>query len=220
MNTTRTALPTLAIALSLACSGGDAGAQEDTHRGTQAAPPVPEGRAEAIFAGGCFWCMEGPFEAVEGVDSVVSGYTDGHVEHPAYRDVGSGRTGHTEAVRVVYDPRRVTYAELLTVFWHNIDPLQRDGQFCDRGTQYRTGIYVANAEERRLAEASREAAARELDRPVSAIATEIEDASTFWVAEAYHQDYYRTHPIRYRSYRAGCGRDRRLQELWGAAAEH
>jgi len=115
---------------------------------------------------------------------------------------------------VVYRPSVIGYEELLEVFWHNVDPTQADGQFCDHGTQYRTGIFVANAEERRLAEASKQEAAEELGRP---IVTEITDASTFWVAEDYHQDYYRTHPVRYRTYRTGCGRDRRLEQLWGAA---
>ena len=179
---------------------------------TVAAPPLAEGRAEAVFAGGCFWCMEGPFEALEGVDSVLSGYTGGRVSGPSYRAVSAGSTGHAEAVRVVYDPSRVSYAQLLEVFWHNIDPTQRDGQFCDHGTQYRTGIFVASDEERQQAEASRDRAAAALGR---AIVTEITPATTFWVAEDYHQDFHRTHPERYHSYREGCGRDRRLRELWG-----
>lgn len=179
---------------------------------TQAASPLAEGEAEAVFAGGCFWCMEGPFERLDGVVSVVSGYTGGRVDGPSYEAVSAGSTGHAEAVRIVYRPEQITYARLLEVFWHNVDPTQANGQFCDRGTQYRTGIFVANDEERELAEASKRTAAEELGQ---AIVTEITDASTFWVAEAYHQDYYQTHPVRYRTYRAGCGRDRRLEELWG-----
>ncbi len=193
---------------------------------TRADPPVgatvraaalAPGRAEAVFAGGCFWCMEAPFESVEGVESVTSGYTGGRVEAPSYRAVSAGGTGHAEAVRVVFDPSRVTYAELLEVFWHNVDPTQRDGQFCDHGSQYRTGIFVGDAEQRRLAEASRDRVAATLRRP---IVTEITDATVFWVAEDYHQDFYRTHPTRYRTYRSGCGRDRRLRALWGADASH
>ena len=167
--------------------------------------------AVAYFAGGCFWCMEGPFEALEGVSEVVSGYTDGDLPNPSYRQVSSGSTGHAEAIRVVYDPSRVTYEQLLEVFWHNIDPTDGGGQFCDRGSQYRTGIYVRNAEERLAAEASKRRVAEELGQ---AIATEIHDATTFYDAEAYHQDFHHTHPVRYTTYRRGCGRDARLNELW------
>ena len=148
---------------------------------------------------------------------MTSGYTGGRVEGPSYEAVSSGGTGHAESVRIVFDPSRVTYAQLLEVFWHNVDPTQRDGQFCDHGNQYRTGIFVLNAEQRRLAEASKRHAQEELGRPV---VTEITDAGAFWIAEDYHQDYYRTHPVRYRTYRTGCGRDARLQALWGAAASH
>ncbi len=181
---------------------------------TAAASPVAEGEAAAIFAGGCFWCMEHPFEELEGVLSVTSGYTGGEVAGPSYEEVSSGRTGHAEAVRIVYRPDVISYERLLEVFWRNVDPTQRDGQFCDHGTQYRTGVFVASDEERRLAEASKAAAAETLGR---AIVTEITDAGPFWIAEDYHQDYYRTHPVRYRTYRLGCGRDRRLEALWGPA---
>ena len=199
----------LSIATLVGCGGGDG------H--TDRAPAPPASEAEAVFAGGCFWCMEGPFEAIDGVISVTSGYTGGHVEGPSYEQVSSGSTGHAESVRVVYDPSRVTYEQLLEVYWHNVDPTQADGQFCDHGTQYRSAIFPRNAEERRLAEASRARAAETLGRPV---VTTIEDTQPFWVAEDYHQDFYRTHPARYQSYRAGCGRDRRLHELWGDAAAH
>ena len=195
-----------------ASSADDTHAAEPRAGGSPAAPPLEEGQAEAIFAGGCFWCMESPFEELDGVRSVTSGYTDGGTPSPTYDEVSSGRTGHTEAVRIVYDPSRITYARLLEVFWRNIDPTQSDGQFCDRGTQYRSGIYYRNDEERRLAEASKQRVAAELE---AEIVTEIDPASTFWVAEDYHQDFYRTNPVRYRSYRAGCGRDRRLEALWG-----
>ncbi|MBX3270558.1 MAG: peptide-methionine (S)-S-oxide reductase MsrA [Sandaracinaceae bacterium] len=185
--------------------------------GTQAAPPVPDAMAEAIFAGGCFWCMEGPFEALDGVRSVLSGYTGGHAQRPSYEDVGRGRTGHLEAVRVVYDPSRISYERLLEVFWHNVDPTDDGGQFCDRGATYRTAIFVLDAEQRRLAEASLARVRAELRQRV---VTRVLNASTFWVAEAYHQDFHRTNPARYQSYRLSCGRDRRLRELWGAAAAH
>ncbi|MGF1468005.1 MAG: peptide-methionine (S)-S-oxide reductase MsrA [Sandaracinaceae bacterium] len=214
----RDLLPSLAVVLlGAACSTASPSPSAAQAGGTERAPALPEGRAEAIFAGGCFWCMEGPFEALDGVDSVVYGYTGGTVERPTYHQVSSGRTGHAEAVRVVYDPAEVSYEELLEVFWHNVDPTQADGQFCDHGPQYRTGIFVGNAEERRLAEASKAAARAQLGRP---IVTEITDAGTFWVAEAYHQDYHRTHPSRYMRYRVGCGRDARLRQLWGEAAGH
>ncbi|MFK7987233.1 MAG: peptide-methionine (S)-S-oxide reductase MsrA [Sandaracinaceae bacterium] len=210
-------LPMLVAALALvACAPSSSQGQASAPSTERAAAP-PSGRAVAIFAGGCFWCMEGPFEALDGVDSVTSGYTGGRIEGPSYRQVSSGTTRHAEAVHIVYDPERVTYARLLEVFWHNVDPTQSDGQFCDHGPQYRTGIFVANAEERRLAEASKVQAARTLGRR---IVTEITDAGAFWVAEGYHQDFYRTNPARYRSYRAGCGRDRVLRSLWGDAAAH
>jgi peptide-methionine (S)-S-oxide reductase len=207
---TRTHLFSLAAFFLGACSSG-ASAQ------TQEAPPLARGQAEAIFAGGCFWCMEGPFEAIAGVVSVTSGYTGGPSRGPSYHQVGAGGTGHAEAVRIVFDPSRVTYQRLLEVYWHNVDPTQRDGQFCDHGDQYRTGIFVVNAEQRRLAEASRERVQQQLR---ATIVTQIANAGPFWVAEAYHQDFYRTNPVRYQSYRTGCGRDRRLRQLWGASAAH
>ena len=161
--------------------------------------------------------MERPFEELEGVSEVVSGYIDGELANPSYRQVSSGSTGHTEAIRVVYDPAQISYEALLEVFWHNVDPTDAGGQFCDRGTQYRTGIYVSSPEERAAAEASR---ARVQDQLGESIATEIDDATTFYDAEAYHQDFYRTNPDHYTRYRRGCGRDRRLGELWGDAAAH
>lgn len=196
-----------------ACSGDGASAQ------TQAAPAPPEGSAVAYFAGGCFWCMERPFEQLDGVSAVVSGYTDGEQQNPTYRQVSSGGTGHAEAIRVVYNPNVITYPELLRVFWHNIDPTDGGGQFCDRGDQYRSGVYVQNAAERRLAEASRRAAQEELRARgnTDRIVTEIKDASTFYDAEDYHQNYYRTNPARYTRYRTGCGRDARLEALWGSS---
>lgn len=204
-------LGSFALVLSLACSSSSLA------DGTLRAAPVARGQAEAIFAGGCFWCMEGPFERIDGVISVHSGYIGGRTEAPSYEEVSSGSTGHAEAVRVVYDPARVTYAQLLDVFWHNVDPTQASGQFCDHGTQYRTGIFVVDEEQRRLAAASLERVREQLGRR---IVTEITDASAFWIAEDYHQDFYLTHPVRYQSYRLGCGRDRRLQEIWGQGPAH
>ncbi|MBD3646198.1 MAG: peptide-methionine (S)-S-oxide reductase MsrA [Pseudomonadales bacterium] len=168
--------------------------------------------AEAIFAGGCFWCMEPPFDELPGVVSTTSGYIGGHKENPSYREVSAGDTGHAEAVKVVYDPDRVTYRKLLEVFWHNIDPLAIDRQFCDIGAQYRSAIFYLNEEQKALALASRTEIAHRFDDPV---ATGIEAAGVFYPAEKYHQDYYRKNPIRYKFYRYNCGRDARLEALWG-----
>jgi len=172
--------------------------------------------AIATFAGGCFWCMEGPLEALDGVSSVVSGYTDGQVENPTYQQVSSGGTGHAEAVRVTYDPSRVSYEQLLETFWRQIDPTDPGGQFADRGSQYRTGIYYHDEEQRQLAETSKQelAASGKFDQP---IATEIKAASTFYPAEDYHQDYYKTHPTRYKMYKIGSGRDGYIKDTWGDA---
>jgi peptide-methionine (S)-S-oxide reductase len=182
---------------------------------TEAAEPPPEGLATAIFAGGCFWCMEHPFERLDGVGEVVSGYTGGEVVGPSYRDVAYGRTDHLEAVRVVYDPDRIAYETLVEVFFLNVDPTQSDGQFCDRGEQYRTAIFVDGPEQRAAARKAKEAAAETLDEP---IVTPIRDAGPFYVAEDYHQNYYRTHAAQYQRYRRGCGRDARLRALWGDRA--
>ena len=168
--------------------------------------------AKATFAGGCFWCMEPPFDALDGVVSTTSGYTGGHTANPTYEQVSAGKTGHAEAVEIVYDPRKVTYTRLLEVFWRNIDPLTANAQFCDTGSQYRAGIFVHDAMQRRLAEASKDAVAQRLQKP---IVTEITAASQFWPAEEYHQDYYKKNPIRYKFYRTSCGRDRRLEAIWG-----
>ena len=182
---------------------------------TAAAPPAAAGETEyATFAGGCFWCIEADFEKVEGVLTVTSGYTGGHVANPTYKQVSAGGTGHTEAIRVVYDPNVVTYDQLLDVFWHNIDPTAVDRQFCDIGDQYRSGIFYHDETQRKAAERSR--AELEKTKPFSApVVTEITSAGAFYPAEAYHQDYAKKNPIRYAYYRNGCGRDRRLQQLWG-----
>ena len=169
--------------------------------------------AKATFAGGCFWCMEPPFDVLDGVISTTSGYTGGRTDSPTYQEVSAGSTGHTEAVEIVYDPRRVTYAQLLEVYWRNIDPLTADRQFCDIGSQYRAGIFVHDETQRRLSEESKRAVAERLKKPV---VTEIAVAARFWPAEEYHQDYYKKNPLRYKLYRAGCGRDQRLRAIWGS----
>lgn len=176
-------------------------------------------KAEAIFAGGCFWCEETAFEGVPGVEAVVSGYTGGSKKNPTYEEVSSGSTGHAESVRVTFDPAKISYAKLLEIFWHNVDPVSANGQFCDRGNQYRAGIFYRDAAQKRAAEESKRAleTGKKLDGP---IAVEVTQAGEFYPAEEYHQDFYKKNPGRYQSYRAGCGRDRRLKEVWGAAAGH
>lgn len=171
-------------------------------------------RAVATFAGGCFWCMEHPFDELEGVVSTTVGYTGGHKKNPTYQEVSAGRTGHAEAVQVVYDPKKVSYEKLLEVFWVNIDPLTKDRQFCDWGSQYRAAIFFHDENQRRLADQSKKAF-EDSKRFKQPIVTEITQASNFYRAEDYHQNYYRTHPFRYKLYRYGCGRDHRLEELWG-----
>lgn len=176
-----------------------------------------EGEAEAIFAGGCFWCMEGPFDDLDGVKSTTSGYTGGHLENPTYKQVSAGSSGHAEALRVVYDPKKVSYDKLLEVFWVNVDPTDAGGQFCDRGNQYRSEIFVVDDAQRSAAEAS--LTKLKQDKPFKQpIVTTISDASTFYPAEHYHQDYYQKNPLRYRYYRYACGRDARLEEVWGDLA--
>ena len=169
--------------------------------------------ATAIFAGGCFWCTESDFEKLPGVIGAESGYTAGRVANPSYEQVSAGGTGHTEAVRVSYDPAKVSYSQLVEYFWRTIDPTVKDQQFCDRGTQYRSGIHPANDVEKKTAEASREALLK--SGKLKQIQTEIVPASAFYPAEEYHQDYYKKNPLRYAYYRKGCGRDARLKEVWG-----
>ncbi len=173
--------------------------------------------ATAIFAAGCFWCSEADFEKLPGVLAAESGYTAGHLANPSYEQVSAGGTGHTEAVRVTYDPARVSYAQLLDHFWKNVDPTVKDRQFCDFGSQYRSGIYWQSEAERRAATESRDALLK--SGRFREIHTEILAAGTFYPAEAYHQDYYKKNPIRYSYYRNGCRRDERLRELWGKPAE-
>ena len=184
-----------------------------------AAKAKPTNTAVATFAGGCFWCMEGPFDVLTGVISTTSGYIGGAKKDPTYQEVSAGSTGHTEAVQVVYDPSKVTYEKLLDVFWHNIDPTVKNRQFCDAGSQYRAGIFYHDAAQKSAADASK--AALDKSKPFkAAIVSEITAASTFYAAEDYHQDYYVKNPLRYRYYRQGCGRDARLKELWGDKAGH
>ena len=174
---------------------------------------------KATFAGGCFWCMEHPFDQIPGVVSVTSGYTGGQKKSPTYEEVSAGGTGHAESVQIVYDPSRVTYEKLLEVFWHNIDPTVKDRQFCDTGHQYRSAIFYQNEEQHRLALQSK--ALLEKSKPFKEpIVTEIVQATEFYPAEDYHQHYYKKNPIRYKYYRTRCGRDNRLKELWGNAAGH
>ena len=174
-------------------------------------------QAEAVFAGGCFWCMEPSFEKLDGVVSVTSGFAGGREPNPTYEQVSNRQTGHAEAVRVVYDSTVVSYARLLEVFWHNIDPFAAGRQFCDVGPQYRSAIFYGNARERSLAEAEKTRLASEFGQPVQ---TEIVAETPFYPAEDYHQDFYKKSPDRYYSYRRGCGRDARLEQLWGASAGH
>lgn len=170
--------------------------------------------AKATFAGGCFWCMEPPYDELDGVVSTTSGYIGGDKRHPTYEEVSGGGTGHAEAVEVLYDPQKISYAELLKVFWRNIDPTTPNRQFCDKGSQHRSAIFYHNAEQQRLAEQSR----REIEQSKSfsqPIVTEIVAAGEFYPAETYHQDFYQKNPIRFKLYKFACGRDQRLAELWG-----
>ena len=183
--------------------------------GQQRSDAPAGGLATATFAGGCFWCMEPPYDKLDGVVSTTSGYIGGETVNPTYQEVSSGRTGHTEAVEVRYDPEKVSYSQLLEVFWRNIDPLTPNAQFCDHGSQYRSGIFFNDSEQERLA---RESKARhdESGRFAKPIVTELTKAGVFYPAEEYHQDYYQKNPIPYKFYRYGCGRDARLEELWGS----
>ena len=177
--------------------------------------PEQENIAKAYFAGGCFWCSEADFEKVDGVIEAISGYMGGHTKNPSYKQVTSGRTGHAELVEVQYNPEKIGYEQLLTHFWYSIDPLTANAQFCDKGSQYRSAIFVNNASERAAAEASKAAIEKELGKKV---VTEINPLGPFTVAEDYHQDYYKKNPVRYNYYRFACGRDDRLETIWGDKA--
>jgi peptide-methionine (S)-S-oxide reductase len=176
--------------------------------------PAPSSRARATFAGGCFWSMEAPFDKVAGVVSTTAGYAGGNEANPTYQQVAAGATGHAEAVQVVFDPAKVTYDKLLEVFWHNIDPFDAGGQFCDRGRQYRTAIFYEGDDQRRAAEATKESLERSRLLPAP-IATQIAPLRAFYPAEPEHQDFYQRNVRRYWQYRTGCGRDERLKLIWG-----
>ncbi len=178
---------------------------------TQAYAGEPQ---KAIFAGGCFWCMHAEFEGHKGVTKVVSGYTGGTVQHPTYEQVSSGTTGHVEAIEVMFDPRIVTYEQLLEIFWSNVDPTDKDGQFCDKGSQYHAGIFYFDAAQKAAAEASAQKMEKRLGQK---LATFIRPAQTFYEAEDYHQSYYKKNALRYKLYKSGCGRDEKLKEFQGRA---
>ena len=173
-----------------------------------------ENYQKATFAGGCFWCMEPPFEKLEGVVSVISGYTGGQKENPTYKEVSTGTTGHAEAIEVLYDPAKTSYEKLLDVFWHNIDPTDPTGQFVDKGSQYRSAVFYHNEEQKRLAEESKKnlEQSKRFKKP---IVTEITAVSKFYPAEDYHQGYCRIHPFQYKVYRVNSGRDQFLEKAWG-----
>ena len=200
----------LELAMAVACMLGVMGV---TASAAESVAEASSGRtATAIFAGGCFWCLEADYEKLPGVLDVESGYTGGKTVNPAYEQVSAGGTGHTEAVRITYDPAKVSYPQLVEYFWRHIDPTVKDRQFCDVGTQYRSGIYWQNEDERKIAEASRDALLK--SGKFAEIHTEIAAATAFYPAEEYHQNYYKKNPIRYDFYRRSCGRDARVQELW------
>jgi len=179
----------------------------------QPQPASGQQREVATLAGGCFWCMEADFDKVPGVLSTISGYTGGTVANPTYHQVSAGRTGHAESVEVTYDPSKVSYQQLLTYYWRHVDPTVKNRQFCDVGSQYRTAIFYHNEEQRKLAEASKRAVQAKL--APRKVYTEIAKAGPFYKAEEYHQDYYEKNPLRYKFYRFNCGRDQRLEALWG-----
>ncbi|MCB0344297.1 MAG: peptide-methionine (S)-S-oxide reductase MsrA [Bdellovibrionales bacterium] len=188
------------------------GAHPSSDAVAETEPAHHQNLGTATFAGGCFWCMEPPFDKIDGVISTTSGYTGGRVANPTYKQVSSGTTGHAEALQVKYDPKKVSYEQLLEVFWKNVDPTDGGGQFCDRGEQYRTAIFYDSDEQKQLAEKTKAAVEQKYK---IGIVTEITAASTFYPAEDYHQNYYQRNPIRYKYYRYSCGRDQRLEQLWG-----
>lgn len=186
---------------------------------SQTASQAPGGQAVATFAAGCFWCTESDFDKVPGVIATISGFMGGTVANPSYDMVVSGKTGHAEVVQVTYDPAKVTYKQLLETYWKNVDPFDANGQFCDKGSQYRPVIFTHDADQKSLADASKVDKAKELAaRFKFPVAVSVEDAKTFTAAEAYHQDFYKKNPGHYGRYRLGCGRDARLKQVWGAPA--
>jgi peptide-methionine (S)-S-oxide reductase len=208
----------LAMTVLLGC-GSSSNAQETTGNASADASAADGGggtaNAVATFAGGCFWCMEPPYDKLPGVASTISGYTGGHLANPSYKQVGKGNTGHYEAVQITYDPDQVSYEQLLHVFWRNIDPLDKGGQFCDRGEPYRTAVFFHDAEQEALAIQSK---ADVVKRFEATVVTPLVEASAFYPAEDYHQDYYEKNPFRYKLYRRSCGRDNRLEQVWGDEA--
>ena len=206
--------------LAASATGAEAGAappralQSTAPSRAAAKAPASNAHARAVFAGGCFWCVETAFEGLPGVRSVVSGYAGGSEKNPTYGEVSSGRTGHAESVEITFDSTKISYGKLLDVFWHNIDPTQADGQFCDHGAQYRSVIFTVGASQHRQALDSKRRIERSKRLP-GPIVTAVEPFTRFWPAEEYHQDYYRKNPLHYRTYRLGCGRDARLRALWG-----
>ncbi len=230
MTTFRSTLLVATVLFAFGCSAFGCGSTSSEHVAHPAATEAshvaqpragetadPEGQKSVIFAGGCFWCMESDFEPLPGVLSVVSGYSGGTTDAPTYEQVGGHRTDHLEVVRVTYDPAQTSYRDLVELFWRSVDPTQADGQFCDRGDQYRTAIFFDGEEERMIAEESKARIAAQLEGEID---TRILARGRFWDAEDYHQDYYRLNPGHYQRYRTGCGRDRRLTELWGSAPHH
>jgi peptide-methionine (S)-S-oxide reductase len=211
------AVATLLLAAAVTGASASHGAPAAPGPGHSSTAPAVAARDTALFAGGCFWCMETQFEGRPGVVDAISGYSGGHTVDPTYDEVNTHTTGHLETVEVVFDPRRIRYEQLLDIFWHSIDPTQADGQFCDKGNSYYSAIFWRNDAQRRAAERTKRAieASGVLPGPV---VTQIRRAGPFYRAEEYHQDFYRKDPARYRSYREGCGRDRRLRELWGDRA--
>jgi peptide-methionine (S)-S-oxide reductase len=208
------------VALALLLSGCSAAVSTAGNASTKANATstalAPAVTTSAIFAGGCFWCMEKPFDQMDGVISTTSGYTGGRLLNPTYEQVGRGGTGHIEAVKVVYDPTRVTYAQLLDTYWRQVDPFDPDGQFCDQGETYSPAIFVSGPDQQSAAEASKaKIVARFAGQDIG---VKIIAVTTFWDAEGYHQDYYIKNPVRYAYYRNGCGRDARLKAVWGASA--
>lgn len=211
----RRSIAALSAVLALAAVYASAGDLSQTKQKDPAVAPAAaeKGLEKAVFGGGCFWCMESPFEKLDGVTEVLSGYAGGTKKNPTYEEVSSGGTGHVEVVEVTYDPKKISYEKLLETYWVNVDPTVKDRQFCDKGSQYRSAIFYANEEQKAAALASKEALSK--TKPFAApIVTEVEPYDTFWPAEEYHQDYYKKNPIRYRYYRNGCGRDKRLKALW------
>jgi peptide-methionine (S)-S-oxide reductase len=204
-------LQLLVLLITLACAGVPA---------VRAADATPtSGRAVATFAGGCFWCMQPPFEHLDGVLKTTVGYTGGHTPNPSYEEVSAGGTGHAESIQIEYDPAKISYSKLLDVFWHNVDPLTPNAQFCDHGNQYRTAIFYHDETQHRLADESKRhlEQTQHFDR---SIVTQIVPATDFYPAEEYHQMYHAKNPVRYKYYRWNCGRDQRLKEVWGNAAGH